>query len=318
MRQLQILQASFLLCSSSALTLTKKSANQLLSRNRRWSKWSKGDQPWEYKEPPFENAYEEHKHSEENDWTTNELRKLYKCTEVYREKYEQYDNQMEILDKNAVRPIYDCKIGGNYINLDVRDEKWAKADPKIFNKVAFTSDDWDYLNYKKWASVKGQEIGNELAWKLVKFNSKSNRSWSWGRSKSQQQNTQVDMDSDLPEDQQMIQACYQAGAEGKFEDAKVASILNQDEFYRFDSIWGDEEGVFVNATLLPTKDLKIDRELRANCYWPAFDRVVDNRRTPWAEKSPTVQGGVYLKWDPNLKGFTNEGKTKSVLCEIRR
>jgi len=202
---------------------------------------------------------------------------------------------------------------GNYINLDVRDEKWAKADPKIFNKVPFTSDDWDYLNYKKWATVKGQEIGNELAWKLVKF--KSNRAWSWGRSKSGEN---TDIDTDLPEDQQMIKACYEAGAEGKFQDAKVASILNKDEFNRFTSIWGHEAGVFVNATLLSTKDAEKDRGLRANWHWPAFDRVVDHRKTPWAHKSPTVEGGVYLKWEPDLKGFTNEGKTKGVLCEIRR
>ena len=139
MKRKFLLPAFLLLQAASPTSIDKSSASQILSRNRRglisfFSKLSKGNQPWEYREPPFEEAYEAA--VDGNHGTKSQLDALKKCTETYRESYERYDNLMEVKDPKATRPLYGCKIGDKEINLDEIDKKWQEADPKIFNKVA--------------------------------------------------------------------------------------------------------------------------------------------------------------------------------------
>jgi len=131
--------------ASTAFIIGKDAASQVLTRKRRagrnglteifWElKHTKGDQPWEFEEPPFEEAYESVVEAGQN--KEEDVEALQDCTEDYRESFEKYDNLMEVGDPEAARPLYSCTIAGKPLNLDHFSKKWWLRDPKVFNKFA--------------------------------------------------------------------------------------------------------------------------------------------------------------------------------------
>ena len=105
--------------------LNRQEANNVLSRNRRWSPFT--NQPWEYKEPPFEQAAEFYLEEQASAYGEPDKEQFEKCTSIYASRYEKYDEQMEKKVVNAQRPEYDCHIGGEKVDLVTFDKRWAKT-----------------------------------------------------------------------------------------------------------------------------------------------------------------------------------------------
>ena len=97
--------------------LDKKQANSLLRPNRK-AKGSWALKPWEFQEPPWEQALE-YAQSHDGPYTNYDLEKFEECTSAYEEMYETYDELMESGTKpTPEKPEYSCKCGSLYVSLD--------------------------------------------------------------------------------------------------------------------------------------------------------------------------------------------------------